>query len=151
MQNELIISSHAVGESNYHIQLTPAYRQDIFVDPLIAELTLGYIVQKMKDLRVCLLAYNYGPDHLHLFFSNLRFVSEVEFVRQIKGYSSYMMRKGHKYMFDKKLWGKKFWSEGHFYRSVGAVNKETMRHYIDECQEKHWIQLSEQQSLIAYS
>jgi len=150
MKNELIVSCHAIGESNYHIQLTPAYRQDIFYDPLVAELTLAYIVQKMKKLKVQLLAYNHGPDHIHLFISNLRFVSEIEFVRQIKGYSSYMMRKGHKYMFKDKLWGDKFWSEGHFYRSVGAVNKDTMHHYIDECQEKHWDKIKEQQSLIAY-
>ena len=40
MVNELIVSSGAVGESNFHIQLTPAYRQDIFRDERIAELTL---------------------------------------------------------------------------------------------------------------
>ena len=33
---------------------------------------------------------------------------------------------------------KKFWTEGHFYRSVGAVNSDTMKHYIEESQEKHW-------------
>ena len=64
MKEELVVSSHAVGESNFHIQLT--------------------------------------------FVSNVRFVSEVEMIRQIKGYSSYMMRKGHRYFFDDKLWGNKF-------------------------------------------
>ena len=48
MKTELIVSSHAVGESNYHIQLTPAYRQDIFRDPLVAELTIAYIAEKLK-------------------------------------------------------------------------------------------------------
>jgi REP element-mobilizing transposase RayT len=48
------------------------------------------------------------------------------------------MRKHFSYLFRDKLWGKKFWSEGHFYRSVGAVNKETMKHYIEDCQDKHW-------------
>ena len=41
MNTELIASAHAVGESNYHIQLTPAYRRDIFSDPLVAELTIS--------------------------------------------------------------------------------------------------------------
>jgi REP element-mobilizing transposase RayT len=48
------------------------------------------------------------------------------------------MRKHFSYLFKDKLWGKKFWTEGHFYRSVGAVNKETMKQYIEECQDKHW-------------
>lgn len=148
MKTQLITSSHAIGESNFHILLTPAYRRDIFVDSLVSELTLAYVLEKMKNLKVYLLAYNFGPDHMHLFVNNLRFVGEVEFVRQIKGYSSYMMRKGHWYMFRDKLWGKKFWSEGHFYRSVGAVNKETMEHYIEECQDKHWKKVREQTTLI---
>ncbi len=138
MEKELILSSHAVGESNFHIQLTPAYRQDIFRDKQIAEFTLAYILEKLSELKVMVLAYNFGPDHLHLFVSNVRFVSEIELVKRIKGYSSYMMRKHFSYLFKTKLYGEKFWSEGHFYRSVGDVNKDTMKHYIEECQEKHW-------------
>lgn len=138
MEKELIVSSHAIGESNFHIQLTPAYRQDIFRDENIAELTLAYILEKLAELKVQIVAYNYGPDHLHLFVANVRFVSEVELVRQIKGYSSFKMRKYFSKLFKDKLWGKKFWNEGHFYRSVGAVNKETMKHYIEECQDRHW-------------
>ncbi len=150
MDTELLASSHSVGESNFHLQLTPAYRRDIFIDPMVAELTVAYIVIKLKQLKVRLLAHNIGPDHLHLFVSNMRFVSETELVRQIKGYSSYMMRKGHWGLFRDKLWGDKFWSEGHFYRSVGAVTKETMKHYIEECQEKHWNKTNNQKTLIAY-
>ena len=138
METKLIVSSHAVGESNYHLQLTPAYRRDIFNDPLVAELTLAYISEKLKENKVILSGYGYGPNHLHLFVSNVRFVSEIKLVQLIKGFSSYMMRKGHNYMFQHKLWGKKFWSEGHFYRSVGAVTRDSMQWYVTEGQKKHW-------------
>src|SRR3989344_5593397 len=138
MKLELIKSAHAVGESNFHIQLTPAFRQDIFSDGNVAELTLAYIIEKLDEFKVVLVGYGFGPDHLHLFVANVRFVSEMEMVRQIKGYSSFKMRKHFSNLFRNKLWGKKFWSEGHFYRSVGAVNKETMKHYIEDCQNKHW-------------
>jgi putative transposase len=138
MEMKLVASSNAIGESNFHIQLTPAYRQDIFRDGQIAELTLAYILEKLYELKVVVLGFGFGPDHLHLFLSNVRFVSEVELVKQIKGYSSYMMRKNFSHLFKTKLYGKKFWSEGHFYRSVGAVNAETMKHYVEDCQDKHW-------------
>lgn len=150
MKTELVVSSSSVGESNFHLQLTPAYRQDIFVDRLVRELTLAYIYCKLKQHKVKLLAYNYGPDHLHLFLANVRHVGEIEIVRQIKGFSSYMMRKGHRDLFKDKLWGEKFWSEGHFYRSVGMVTKDTMKHYIEECQEKHWDKTKEQKNLLNY-
>jgi len=138
MKTELIASSHAVGESSYHLQLTPAYRQDIFSEPLVAELTLAYMAEKLQKHKVILKGYGYGPDHMHLFVSNVRHVSEIKLVQQIKGFSSYMMRKGHWYMFYDKLWGKKFWSEGHFYRSVGAVTQESMQWYVTKGQKKHW-------------
>ena len=100
--------------------------------------------------KVKFLDFNYGPDHLHLFIANVRYLGEIELVRQIKGFSSYMMRKGHMELFKHKLWGEKFWSEGHFYRSVGMVTKETMTHYINECQEKHRDRTKKQKSLIGY-
>jgi len=75
---------------------------------------------------------------LHLFLSNVKFVSEIELVKEIKGYGLYMMRKNFSNLFRTKLYGKKFWSEGHFYRSVGAVNYETMKQYVEESQDKHW-------------
>ena len=93
MNTELVVSSGSVGESNFHIQLTPAYRQTIFEDYIVQELTLAYIVQKLKQYKVKILAYNFGPDHLHLFVANVRYIGEIELVRQIKGFSSYMMRK----------------------------------------------------------
>jgi len=141
MKLELIKSAHAVGESNFHIQLTPAFRQDIFSDSNVAELTLAYIIEKLNEFKVVLVGYGFGPDHLHLFVANVRFVSEMEMVRQIKGYSSFKMRKHFSNLFRNKLWGKKFWSEGHFYRSVGAVNYETMKTYVQESQEKHWTKI----------
>ena len=125
-------------ESNFHIQLTPAYRQDVFESEQVSELTLAYIVEKLNECKVVLLGFGLGPEHLHLFVANVRFVGETELVRKIKGYSSYKMRKHFSYLFKDKLWGKKFWSEGHFYRSVGAVNAETMKHYVEESQTKHW-------------
>ena len=44
MKNELIKLGHAVGESNFHLQLTPVYRWDVFRDEQVAELTLAYIL-----------------------------------------------------------------------------------------------------------
>lgn len=81
MKELLVVSGHAIGESNYHIVLTPAYRRDVFREPLLQELTIGYIIIKLNQLKVQLLAYEFGPDHIHLFVSNVRFVSEIELIR----------------------------------------------------------------------
>ncbi|MEK6963628.1 MAG: transposase [Nanoarchaeota archaeon] len=62
------------------------------------------------------------------------------------------MRKHHKNLFKDQLWGDKFWSSGYFYRTVGAVNSETVKRYIEEGQKKHWKNnAKEQTTLLSYA
>ena len=61
-----------------------------------------------------------------------------------------MMRREHWDLFRDKLWGDKFWTYGYFFRSVGEVNKETIRKYIEESQSKHWGEI-EQNTLASFS
>ena len=139
MGNELRASGHTMGETNLHLQFTPAYRRDIFSDNLVRELTIAYVLQRSKEMKVDISAIECGPDHLHLFVKNWKNWKIPVLAGQLKTYSSRLMRKGHRYMFVDKLWGKKFWSAGYFHRTVGAVNAETVKRYIQEGQKKHWV------------
>lgn len=138
MENILVRTSSSVGESNLHLQLTPAYRRNIFANQQIWELTLLYIKEQLQKLNVILLAAEHGLDHVHIFLANWKKYSIEYLIQRIKGFSSYMMRKFHKELFMNKLWGKKFWSEGYFYRTVGVVTKESTKFYIEKSQKKHW-------------
>jgi len=138
MKNELRSSAHSVGESNFHLQFTPAYRRDIFYNGIVKELTIAYLVERAQQLKVFISAIDCGPDHIHLFIENWKNWSIKGLVCELKKYSSRKMRKGHKYLFENKLWGGKFWSAGYFYRTVGIVTKETVRKYVRESQKKHW-------------
>ena len=149
MENKLRNSGHFTGESNLHLQFTPAYRQDVFVDNTVRELTVAYIVQRAKEMRVTIGAIECGPDHVYLFLTNWKNWSIPVLAGQLKTYSSRMMRKGYKELLDDKLFGNKFWSSGYFYRTVGAVNAETVKRYIKEGQRKHW-QQKEQKTLFNY-
>ena len=153
MANELRSSGHTVGESNLHLQFTPAYRRDIFADPMVRELTVAYVVEKAQELGVHIGAIECGPDHLHAFVMGWKRYAISDLARQLKGYSSYMMRRGHAKLFEEKLWGDKFWSGGYFYRTVGAVNAETVKRYVAEGQEKHWKEASSkaQSTLLNYA
>lgn len=148
---ELVRSAHSVGEFNGHLILTPAYRRDIFADNLVRELTLAYLLQKAQALGIRVPAIEFGPDHVHLFVENWRRYAPAELARQLKGYSSYQMRKGHNELFNDKLWGDKFWSGGYFFRTVGAVTTETVKNYILQSQEKHWKNDTKQTTLITYT
>ena len=56
MANELRASGHTVGETNLHLQFTPAYRRDIFSDKLVGELTVAYVLQRSKEMKVDIVA-----------------------------------------------------------------------------------------------
>ena len=153
MKNVLRHSAHTIGETNLHLQLTPAYRRDIFREPLTRELTIAYIVERAQQLKVCVAAIDCGPDHMHLFVEDWKNYAVKDLARELKSYSSRKMRKGHSYLFRDKLWGDKFWSAGYFHRTVGVVTAEIVRKYVKESQKKHWEQreLGAQETLLNYA
>jgi len=153
MGNQLRSSGHTVGETNLHLQFTPAYRRDIFEDPLTRELTVAYIVERAQEMKIEVTAIECGPDHLHLFVKNWKNWKIPVLAGQLKTYSSRMMRKGHAYLFEDKLWSDKFWSAGYFHRTVGEITAETVQRYIEEGQKKHWPQKDEksQKTLLSFA
>ena len=135
---ELVKTTSTVGEINLHLQLTPAYRRDIFVNERVKKLTKAYLLEKARRLGIIIAALDFGPDHLHLFVTNWNHYSVEKIANELKGFTSYMMRKYHWPLFQNKLWGKKFWTEGYFYRTVGVVTADAVKYYVEHSQSKHW-------------
>lgn len=138
MSVELISSSHSVGEANYHLQFTAAYRRPIFADPAVKTLTRDYLLAAGRLHGIEIAAIGFGKDHCHIFTVNCKNHSPSEAAKLLKGFSSHMMRLHHRALFQNLLWGTKFWTSGYFYRTVGAVNAETVERYVSLEQKKHW-------------
>ena len=137
-KEELVRTTSTVGEANLHLQLSPAYRRDIFVREDVKALMVMYAKERLEKLGIIILAVDCGPDHAHFFLANWKNYAIPKIAQYVKGYVSYMMRKNHNELFADKLWGKKFWSEGYFYRTVGQVTKEATQYYVEKSQKKHW-------------
>ncbi len=135
---ELVRYSHTVGESGLHLQFTPAYRKPIFADEQVKKLVELYLLSKAEELKVAVAGIGFGPDHMHIFICNWKSYSIEDLAKHLKGFVSRMMRKNHWKLFKKDLYGKKFWSEGYFHRTIGSVTKEAMEFYINHSQDKHW-------------
>src|SRR3989344_6039186 len=131
--------SHAVGEFNYHIQITPAYRRGVMENDKVDRLVKAYITAKLDELRVEIVTMRGGPDHLHIFVANCKNIAPSTLIGQLKGFSSRMMRKNHWSLFRTYLWGDKFWSEGYFCRSIGSTTTDAVEYYIKHSQDKHWV------------
>jgi len=138
MEFELIRSSHSVGEANYHMLFTAAYRRPVFANPLAKILTRDYILAAARIHGITIGAIGFGTDHCHVFTVACKNHSAAQVAKLLKGFSSRMMRKNHRELFESMLWGGKFWTGGYFYRTVGAVNSATVNRYVERSQSKHW-------------
>jgi len=149
---ELIKSSHSVGEANYHMQFTPAYRRGVFGDELTKLLTRDYLLAAAEKHKIGVSAIGFGPDHCHVFTEACKNHSPAKVAQLLKGFSSRMMRKHHHDLFRSELYGNKFWTGGYFYRTVGAVNSETVKRYVEDSQRKHWkVSSGTQKNLIEFT
>jgi len=135
---ELVKGRHSIGESNFHLQFTAAYRRKIFGRERVQKLTRAYLESRAHEMGLILWALDFGPDHVHLFVGNCRTYSVSQLANSLKGFVSRMMRKNHRRLFGDLLWGQKFWTSGYFYRSVGSVTSEAMKFYVAHAQRKHW-------------
>jgi putative transposase len=131
--------SHCVGEFNYHIQITPAYRREVMEDDRVDKLVKAYITAKLNELKVRIVTMRGGKEHLHIFVADCKNVAPSKLIGELKGFSSRMMRKNHWNLFRHLLWGDKFWSEGYFCRSIGSTTTEAVEYYIEHAQDKHWV------------
>ena len=145
MKFEIRSYSHCVGEFNYHIQITPAYRREVMEDSRVDKLVKAYIIAKLNELKVQIVTMKGGPDHLHIFVKDCKNIAPAKLIGELKGFSSRMMRKNHWNLFKHLLWGDKFWTEGYFCRSIGSTTTEAVEYYIEHSQDKHWVDYEQYQ------
>ena len=74
-------------------------------------------------------------DHVHLFLEFHPSTSLSKVIQHLKGGSSYRLFKLHPELRE-KYWGGSLWSSGKFYRSIGNVTADTIKHYINYSQGK---------------
>ena len=83
----------------------------------------GYIIHAIEIVE----------DHVHLFLEFRPSISLSKVVQYLKGTSSHRLFELHPEL-KKRYWGGRLWSGGKFFRSVGNVTADTIKHYIKESQ-----------------
>lgn len=71
-----------------------------------------------------------SSDHVHMFVSIPPKLSVSEFMRKIKGRSSYLVQKEFPAL-KKRYWGQRFWGRGYFSTTNGAITEETVLQYLE--------------------
>jgi putative transposase len=120
--------AHSRGQNWYHLIFVPRGRYPVFRQVHQRELMIEAIHLVCERHSIDLFTYEVMDDHVHLFVSCPPDKSIRRLIQLLKGGTSYHLRR-----FQPSL--KKypaFWSAGYFYRSVGSVSAETVKHYIDK-------------------
>jgi putative transposase len=125
-------SAHTVWDVKYHIAWITKYRYKVL---------RGEIAVKARDLlrQICqsrdvvIVQGAVWPAHIHLLVSVPPHLSPAKLVQYMKGRSSRMLQDEFPQL-KKRYWGQHLWARGYFCASVGAVDEDTIRRYMENPQ-----------------
>lgn len=132
MDNQSITHTHWI--CTYYIVFIPKYRRNIMYGE--TKKNLVEIIKKLCEMKqVQLTDRKVCVNHIHMYVGIPPKISISEFMSYLKGKSTLMLFDRHPDYRTK--WGERlFWARGYFVSTVGNMNEETIRKYIQE-QEKN--------------
>jgi len=117
--------NHCKYNVSYHIVWIPKYRRSILVDDI--ETRLKEILKaKATELGLEIGAMECMPDHVHLFIRANPQTTISEIVKNLKGYSSYILRKEFPELKECKV----LWAPSYFVETIGHISEPVVKKYI---------------------
>jgi len=116
-------TSHVTYNIGYHIVFCPKYRYSLLRYRTAEELK-RLLTAKASDLGITIQTMEVMPDHVHLFVQGLPSLSIDYIVKQLKGYTSYHLRKQLQYLCRYPT----LWTRSYFVETVGHISEKTVVH-----------------------
>jgi len=120
---------HAIGQNAFHFVWKPKYAKDPFKFEKLRTFCEEVIREVAEKHSFKIYELSVQPDHVHLFVEVPHVMSVSKALQLFKGYSAYRIFKQHPWLRRHFRRGH-FWSPGKFFRSVGNVTSDTIKHYI---------------------
>ena len=122
-------SAHAVYDIKYHLVWITKYRYKI-LRGRVAERARDLLRQICQARDVVIVRGAVAPDHIQMLVSCPANLAPAKVVQYLKGRSSRRLQDEFPEL-RKRYWGQHLWAWGYFCASVGAVDEETIRKYIE--------------------
>lgn len=145
MQTGLTNFAHIVGQNAFHLVWKPKWSWDPFKFPRVQKDCDKILREAAQKNGMHVYEQQVMPDHIHLFVEIPPTLCVSKALQLLKGYSAYALFKKHPWLRRYFRTGH-LWSPGKFFRSVGNVIAETIKHHIAESN-RGW---HNQQSLTRY-
>jgi putative transposase len=123
-------SAHTRHKLQYHLVWVPKYRKRVLRGKIVSRLR-GLLYDGCRINRWRIGKLSIQVDHVHLLIQLQASDSVAEAVRILKGGTSKIIRKEFPEL-EEFLWGDSFWADGYFAESIGHIDEECVRKYIDE-------------------
>lgn len=122
--------NNSVHEIGLHLVFCTKYRKPIFTG--IVEIELKHILsQTCAEYEWELQILEIMPEHVHIFIQCGPEDRPNDIARTLKSISAVCLFTKFPELKGRKFWGSGLWSRGSYYGSVGNVNEETIREYIE--------------------
>jgi len=129
MSEEYSKTSHAVFDIKYHIIWVTKYRRKALGGNISKRLR-ELIRQGCQARNIVILQGNITKDHVHLLVSCPPSLAPSKIVQYLKGRSSRLLQEEFVEL-KKQFWGQHLWGRGYFCATVGSVDEETIRRYVE--------------------
>lgn len=132
MNNRWKSSNHAVYNCGYHLIWCSKYRRKVLeneIDTRLKELLHekskehGWIIENLEVM----------PDHVHVFIKATSNDAPVFIVSQLKGYTSFMLRKEFASLRSRLP---TLWTRSYYVETIGHISQETVKKYINDQKNK---------------
>lgn len=125
---------HATYLINYHMVWILKYRRKVLVGE-VAEEAKKILRAIANEKGWEILALEVMPDHIHLFASAPPKYAPADIVKVFKGWSARHLLKQFPGL-AKKTGRGTLWAPSYYIGTAGIVSSETIRRYIEECQDR---------------
>jgi putative transposase len=122
-----------VYDIQYHVVWTTKYRYKVLREK-VAERLRELLRQGCEARGIKIVRGSIGRDHVHMLISCPPTLSPAKIMQYLKGRSSKMLQEEFPEL-RKRYWGQHLWSSGYFCRTVGTIDDETIKQYIENQQD----------------
>jgi putative transposase len=120
---------HCVFYHRYHVVWATKYRYKVLKGD-VRRRVREIIRQVCAENGVDIINGVLSSDHVHMFVSIPPKLSVSDFMRKIKGRSSFLIQREFPAL-KKRYWGQRFWGRGYFSTTNGAITEDTVLQYLE--------------------
>ena len=122
-------TSHTVHDIKYHFVWITKYRYKV-LEGAIAYRLRELLKQGCDARGIKIIKGSISKDHVHMLLSCPPSLSPSQIMQYLKGRSSHLIQDEFPVL-KKSYWGQHMWARGYFCGTVGSVDEETIKHYVE--------------------